>query len=102
MGQSDKLFDYICSGIVSGRIRSEVRQELADHFEDTRERNLAVGMSEEEAEAQALKSFGDPDVLRSRMSDLHSHCSIVRMSSALSFLFWGFLLSSFNLNFFKL
>ena len=102
MGQSDKLFDYICSGIVSGRIRSEVRQELADHFEDTRERNLAVGMSEEEAEAQALKSFGDPDVLRSRMSDLHSHCSIVRMSSALSFLFWGFLLASFNLNIFNL
>ena len=57
-------------------------EELTNHLEDNYERNLAVGMTEEEARQNAIDKMGDSDALSYRLSAVHSYSPLNAMSSA--------------------
>ncbi len=89
---------YICKDIKSKPKREEVMEELLCHLEDNFERNLAVGMSEEEARLNAIKKMGDGESLSYYLSEVHSHSPIKEMNSSfvriiISFIGMNFLFS---------
>lgn len=61
MSQPDfsEYVNNICKGIKSRPMREGIMEELTNHLEDNYERNLAVGMTEDEARLDAMKKMGD-------------------------------------------
>lgn len=86
MSQPEFDFYYhaaeICKGIKSKQKREEVIEELTGHLEDNYERNLAVGMSEDEARLDAINKMGDSTILAYRLSAIHSYSPLKAMNSA--------------------
>ena len=86
----------ICKGIKSRPRREEVEEELLCHLEDNYERNLAVGMSDDEAKENAIAKMGDSKVLSYRLSAVNSYSPLNAMSSAFFELIAGYIcLNSF-------
>ncbi len=67
----DGLLEYLCGDIVSKSERNDVRDELYDHLMMRYETNLACGMSEDEAEAEAAEHLGDTDELKINLNKIH-------------------------------
>ena len=88
----------ICKGIKSRPRREEVIEELTNHLEDNYERNLAVGMSEEEAKADAISKMGDKDTLAYRLSAVNSYSPLKAMSATFFSLIAGYIMMNFFLN----
>ena len=88
----------ICKGIKSRPKREEVMDELLGHLEDNYERNLAVGMNEEEARLNAIVKMGDGANLSFLLSEVHSRSSLKEMSSVFFGLIAGYLLINFLFN----
>ena len=98
MSQPD-FSDYlnsICKGIRSKSKREDVIEELLGHLEDNYERNLAVGMNENEAREDAINKMGDGDTLAYRLSAIHSYSPLKAMNSA----FISLIAANFAINFF--
>ncbi len=88
----------ICKGIKSRPKREEIIEELTNHLEDNFERNLAVGMTEEEAKLDAINKMGDSAALSYRLASVHSYSPLKSMSSAFFSLIAGYILMNFFLN----
>ena len=99
MSQPDfsEYVDNICKGIKSRSMREDIIEELTTHLEDNYERNLAVGMTEEEARQNAIDKMGDSDALSYRLSAVHSYSPLNAMSSAFFSLIGGYLCMNFFL-----
>lgn len=80
----------ICKGIKSKPKREEIMEELLCHLEDNLERNLATGMTEEEARLNAIKKMGDGENLSFLLSEVHSHSPVKEMNSVLVGIIIGF------------
>ncbi len=88
----------ICKGIKSRPQREEVMEELLCHLEDNYERNLAVGMNEDEARLDAINKMGDSAILSYRLSAVHSYSPLQAMSSAFFALIAGYICMNFFFN----
>ena len=84
MSQPDfsEYVNNICKGIKSRPMREDIMEELTNHLEDNYERNLAVGMTEEEAKQNAIDKMGDSEALSYRLSAVHSYSPLKAMGSA--------------------
>lgn len=98
MSQPD-FSDYlngICKGIRSKAKRDDVMEELLCHLEANYERNLAIGMSEDEAKKDAIDKMGDSETLSYRLTAVHSYSPLKAMNSA----FISLIAANFAINFF--
>lgn len=74
MPQNDKAADYcaqVCARVRFRPARAAIAQELAGHIEDRQEVLLSRGLSEAEAEAQAVEAMGDPAELGEALDRAH-------------------------------
>lgn len=85
----------ICKGIKSRPKREEIMEELLGHLEDNYERNLAVGMTEDEARLDAMKKMGDGELLSYYLSEVHSRSPLKEMNSTLVQVILGFVCMNF-------
>lgn len=99
MSQPDfsEYVNNICKGIKSRPMREDIMEELTNHLEDNYERNLAVGMTEEEARQNAIDKMGDSEALSYRLSAVHSYSPLNAMSSAFFSLIGGYICMNFFL-----
>ncbi len=97
MSQPDfsAYLDKVCSGIQSKSKRQDVYSELLCHLWDNYERNLAVGMSDEEARRDAISKMGDSDTLTYRLGAIHSFSPARSMRSALVAFIFSFAMMNF-------
>lgn len=58
--KADKYLQALTKRIESSRIRKDIMREYQDHIEDCKEALMESGMSEEEAEEEAVRQMGDP------------------------------------------
>ncbi len=91
----DEYIQSICKGIKSRPMREEVMEELSGHLEDNYERNLAVGMSEDEARQNAIDKMGDREALAYRLSAVHSYSPLKEMNSSFVQVIIGFICMNF-------
>lgn len=94
---SDYL-ENICRGIKSRPKREEIMEELLCHLEANYERNLAVGMSEDEAKKDAIGKMGDSETLSYRLAAVHSYSPLKAMNSAFFTLSGGYICMNFFLS----
>ena len=97
MSQPDfsEYVNNICKGIKSRPMREDIMEELTTHLEDNYERNLAVGMTEDEARLDAMKKMGDGELLSYYLSEVHSRSPIKEMNSTLVQVILGFVCMNF-------
>ena len=97
MSQPDfsEYVNNICKGIKSRPMREDIMEELTNHLEDNYERNLAVGMTEEEAKQNAIDKMGDSEALSYRLSAVHSYSPLKAMGSAFTELISGYAFFNF-------
>lgn len=81
--------------------RQSVRDELYDHLMCRYETNLAIGMDEEKATESAINDLGDKTVIKHRLSQVHSYYPKLSMKKAMNLLTVGFVLMTFQINFFE-
>ena len=93
-----EYINEICKGIKSKPRREEIMEELLCHLEDNLERNLAVGMTEEEAKAYAIAKMGDGKALAYRLAAVNSASPLKSMSSAFFSLIAGYVCMNFFIN----
>ena len=96
----DDILNYLCSGIMSKSERQSVRDELYDHLMCRYETNVAVGMSEDEAEEKAVEALGDKSDLKFKLSQVHSYAPKPTLKKAMNLLILGYILISFHISFF--
>ncbi len=82
----------ICGDILFKKVRAEVEDELYDHLMCQYEKNLACGMTEEEAEKQAKKDLGSTNELKQKLSAVHSYFPSLSAKKALDMMIAGFLI----------
>ncbi|MBQ8210772.1 MAG: hypothetical protein IJZ35_09335 [Clostridia bacterium] len=90
----------ICYGIKGNRSRAEAEEELMGHLEDTYERNIAIGKSEEDAFNASVASLGNTKLLAQQLEAVHAHSPAAQMKSAIWIFVIGFVLQKFHLNLF--
>ncbi len=81
--------------------RQSVRDELYDHLMCRYETNLAVGMDDEDATESAINDLGDKTVIKHSLSQVHSYYPKLSMKKAMNLLTVGFVLMTFQINFFE-
>lgn len=91
----DSYVKEICKGIKSRPRREEVEEELLCHLEDNYERNLNIGMNEEQARLNAIAKMGDGEALAYRLSAVNSQSPLKSMSSAFFSLIAGYICMNF-------
>ena len=65
------ILEYLCGDIAFKSERNEVREELYDHLMSIYETNLACGMTEDEAEENAIDHLGDTLALKKDLNTIH-------------------------------
>ncbi len=68
-----QILDRICSGIASKSERSDARDELYDHIMNHYEKNIACGLTEDEAYSEAVKVLGDKDEIHNFLKRVHKY-----------------------------
>lgn len=91
----DSYVKEICKGIKSRPRREEVEEELLCHLEDNYERNLNIGMNEEQARLNAIAKMGNGEALAYRLSAVNSQSPLKSMSSAFFSLVAGYICMNF-------
>ncbi|MBR4726476.1 MAG: hypothetical protein IK080_01135 [Clostridia bacterium] len=76
------MLDYLCCDIKSPQDREDVRAELYDHLLSRYEIDVATGMTEEEAEADAEQALGDRELLHKSLTKLHRKTATDRLRTA--------------------
>lgn len=69
--KADRYLKALTKRIESSRIRKEIMREYRDHIEDCKEALMESGMSEEEAEEEAVRQMGDPAEAGREMNRLY-------------------------------
>ncbi len=85
----------VCKGINSRRIKREVTDELFSHMMETYERNIALGMSDDEAQKDAVSRMGDEDAVAKTFKQLYPVPTLAFLEETTSSLAGGIALSSF-------
>ena len=78
------ILEYLCGDIAFKSERNEVREELYDHLMSIYETNLACGMTEDEAEENAVDHLGDTLALKKDIVKVHRQNPIKVFSFNLS------------------
>ena len=86
----DSYVKEICKDIKSRPRREEVEEELLCHLEDNYERNINIGMTEEQARLNAISKMGDSELLSYYISQVNSDSPLKNMNSALIGIISGF------------
>lgn len=89
------IVNEICKKIENRNEREEAAEELLGHLEDTYERNIATGKSEQEAFDAAVEVLGDRVLLQQRLGAVHQHSPAAQMKQALWVFVAGFVLTKF-------
>lgn len=67
MKKEKKIFNVyisnVCKGIRDRRIKNEIRDELLSHLMEIYERNIALGLSDEDAQRDAISHMGDSEAI---------------------------------------
>lgn len=71
--KAEKYLQALTKRIEDSRIRGEIMREYQDHIEDCKEALMESGMSEEEAETEAVRQMGDPGEAGREMNRLYRH-----------------------------
>lgn len=82
----DEILDFLCSGIMSGKERQNVRDELFDHLMCKYETNLAIGMDEEKAAESAIDDLGNKNSLKESLQKVHWYYPAQSMKTAFYYL----------------
>ena len=69
----DKYISHITSDIVSMKTKNKVKQEYAEHLEDSVFRYQLCGLDERSAFYQACKDMGDVSKMRVLLADIHNN-----------------------------
>ena len=77
------ILEYLCGDIISKAEQREVRDELYDHLMSVFETNLACGMSEDEAEENAVDHLGDTLALKKDLNRIHQNNPLGLMVNSL-------------------
>lgn len=85
----------VCKGINSRRIKREVTDELFSHMMETYERNIALGMSDNEAQKDAVSRMGDEDAVAKTFKQLYPVPTLAFIEEMTLSLAGGIALSSF-------
>lgn len=67
----NKYLKELTKQIHNKEMRDEIRKEYEDHIEDCKEALISSGMSEEEAEEEAVRQMGDPTEAGREMDQLY-------------------------------
>ena len=87
----------VCKGIKSKNARDEVKVELFSHLLDAYERNVATGMSSEDAEKNAVENMGDTEAVSETFKKLYPFSPESFAKSITSELIWGIVYSLLTL-----
>lgn len=66
-----RFLDEVTEQISCPQIHSSIRQELEEHILDRMEELESHGLSQEEAEEQAVRAMGDPISIGTRLNEIH-------------------------------
>lgn len=69
--KADRYLKALTKRIESSKMRKEIMREYQDHIEDFKEALMGSGMSEEEAEEEAVRQMGDPEEAGREMNRLY-------------------------------
>ena len=94
----DEYTEYITRRIMSNKKKAEVRDEYYSHLLEEYERYTYLGKSHAEAQACAIESMGDREIVKEQFGELYSVIPFKYMKSSLNLIMWGMLLSSFQIN----
>ena len=73
----EKYTAQVTANIMSFRIKKQVKQEYADHIEDSVYRYMLLGFSEKEAFIKACEDMGDINKVKFLLSEIHNNkCQI--------------------------
>ena len=64
-----KLWRKLCALFSRGRLEREMAEEMQAHLDGLAERNVAAGMSPEEARSAALRAFGGVEQIKEQARD---------------------------------
>ena len=81
-----RYMETLLSQIREKRAREPVRQEISNHIKDQKERYIADGMTEEEAEKQAVTDMGDPVETGMALDQIHRPKPAWGMLAVIAFL----------------
>lgn len=87
----DEFLKEVCKKIRGRKHRDEVREELLDHLAENFERNTALGMSEEDAAAAAVKRMGDSTEIAEQFGEVYSCSLCSQTKKSIDSLFFGLL-----------
>lgn len=63
--------DNVCNGIESKKIKREISEELNSHIMEIYERNTSLGMSDEDAQKDAISHMGDSEAVSKTFRQLY-------------------------------
>ena len=86
------------SRISDNATRAKVKAELSAHIEDSAERYIEIGYTDEQAREKAVEKMGSPEELSEYLGKIHSFLPVVSFKNAMTRLFYGVLFSFFFLN----
>ncbi len=99
----DLFDDYtksVTKKILSIKKSREIRAELFSHLIEDYERFRGLGKNHTEAQEQALNLMGDKEIITEQFGELYSVSPSDYLGSAFTYLIFGILLSSFQIDFF--
>jgi MacB-like periplasmic core domain len=85
-----RIFQRIWNLIGRSKVEREIDAELQSHLEMRIEDNLAAGMSREQAERDARRRFGNPVVMKERVTEKDAALGLDSLLRDVRYAVWGF------------
>ena len=63
--------DNVCKGIRDRKVKNELKDELLSHLLETYERNIALGLSDEDAQKDAVAHMGDSEAVSKTFKQIY-------------------------------
>ena len=67
----DTYIDNVCKGIENRKVKREITDELSSHIMELYERNIALGMSDDDAQKDAVSHMGDSEAVSKTFRKLY-------------------------------
>ena len=84
------FINSVCDKIMFKRVRADIEDELYDHLMCQYDKNIACGMSEDEAMKEAERLMGNTKELKYKLSAIHSYYPSLNAKKAIGMLTWGY------------
>lgn len=78
----DAYIENACKGIGDRRVKNEVKDELLSHLLEIYERNIALGLSDEDAQKDAISHMGDSNAISKTFKQIYPVSSFEYFKSA--------------------